>query len=150
MCGATKAETAETHLRTLLNAVADNGDHEGHIELMEPHVGEAVNNAEFFLSERSVTTAISIEFSSSFEAKIIIDGFELDFGYKHGEWGFESPQLQGEIRTRTMAELIAIKIATILPNVLQGWAQPEEDEAGVWDSLGDNDLSAAARRMFRE
>ena len=84
---------------------------------------------------------IEIEFESSYEADITIDGRTLKYGYQNGSWSFMSTLSAADADT-TIGGMVASRISYILIEILQHWMpeseNPEGEMWGTWETLDED------------
>lgn len=97
---------------------------------------------------------IEIEFNSSYEADIVIDGRKMTYGYKDGFWKFLSGlSIEKDEHDTTIGGIIALKIAEQLPDILQGWMpeenqfRPDGEEWETWDKLSEEAADEVYERV---
>lgn len=83
---------------------------------------------------------IEIEFNSSYEADITIDGRKMKYGYSGAEgcWKFKDGIKAAE-HDSTIGGIIAGKLTSPLIDILQGWMpdepSPDDDCWETWETL---------------
>lgn len=84
---------------------------------------------------------IEIEFDSSYEATIILEGRKMRYGYENGMWKFLEG-IQPHEHDTTIGGMIAGKLALTLIDILQAWLPEEESPDGdcweAWEPLSDS------------
>lgn len=93
---------------------------------------------------------IEIEFDSSHEATIVIDGRKMRYGFEDGMWNF----LEGidpDEHDTTIGGMVAGKLVFPLIDILQAWLPEEESPDGdcweAWEKLTDSAADAIYERI---
>jgi hypothetical protein len=84
---------------------------------------------------------IEIEFDSSHEAAVTIDGRKMRYSVKAVDgWAWREGVTPEELET-TIGGILAGKVSQILPEILQGWMPSDESPDGdaweTWEKLSD-------------
>ena len=82
---------------------------------------------------------IEIEFNSTIEAKVTIDGKPLKFGVREGCLGGYHGTMTKLEQDQTIGGIIARKLSSPLVDILQNWMPDEDDNNmepwGTWQKL---------------